>query len=275
MRSKIYLLMLTLSMLSYFNTIIAADVDLLIKQKGDKKFYYLNVAVSNFKAEENPKNEDLYKGTALYFVLTAKETWELDDKFYEKTLQDIFFTQNEDTLPIMNSKPYYEGKKDLIKILISISKKLDTTKPFKVHISEKKFQESVEFIIPEELWQGYPGLRKKYDEAVALNSAGQIIASFSAFSELLKADLITIFSFYQEAINLRNSIFVNNYQDILDTFIKIRMDKSLTVENRLDSLNVLVDRYGILIDSLTYDTTAVPETVETLNIQRNDAIKKR
>lgn len=275
MRSKFIFSVLTLSILSIVYSAIAADVDLLVKQKGDKKFYYLNIAASDFKAETDPPNEEFYKGTAFYFVMTAKENWELDEKFHEKTLPDIFFTQNEDTLKILNSKPFYGDKKDISKILISISKKLDTTKPFTVHINSGKQVESVEFLLPEDLWPGYPLLRKQFDEAVALNGADKKIEAFRKMSELLKSDKLPIFSFYQEAIDIRNSIFISNFQNVLDAFLKIRMDKELTVINRLDSLNVLVIRYGILIDSLVYDTTATPKIVEALNIQRNDAIKKR
>ena len=255
--------------------VYAVDVTLLVDRRGlvRKKDCYIRISLSDSKGQLNPSNEAFYQGEYLRFVITSKDGWRLDDNFVEDVLPNIIFEQGDQKYRIIRSNPSYEGNK-ITKIIVSINKKLDTSQLFTVSISHGDISSRAQFDLPQEMWQGYPQLLKEFETSKQTYEMGLHLGSFTQLTALLGNPQLTKFTFYEDVANLRRAAYSGYHQSIVDDFIKIRLDTTLTDESKLGQLEDLYQRYIILIDSMVFDTSVVSPDLEKLSEIRADAVKR-
>ncbi|NQS97421.1 MAG: hypothetical protein HQ591_03120 [candidate division Zixibacteria bacterium] len=255
--------------------VYAVDVTLLVNRRGfpRKKDCYIRISLSDSKGQLNPSNEAFYQGEYLRFVITSEGDWKLDDDFLNDVLPSIIFEQGNQVFKILKSEPSYDGKK-ISKILISVQKELDTSQPFTVSIARKDITDNAQLFLPQEMWQGYPQLMKEFETSKQTYELGLHLGSFTQLTALLDNPQLSKFTFYEDVANLRRAAYSGYHQSIVDDFIKIRLDTTLTDESKLSQLRDLNQRYIILIDSMVFDTSVVSPDLEKLSEIRADAVKR-
>ncbi len=256
--------------------LFSAEVDILGDRRGviKKRELFIKITLTDAAGKPGPSNEAVYGSDKLFFSISPVGEWEFDSGYLERLLPSMSFVQLNKVCRIQQQTPILEEDK-IAWVLIQIPRIFDLTQPFTISIQLKGVEGEAQMQLPEQLWPDYTLLQSEFNLANMAKEANNPAVAFEKLTKMSENPNLPRLSFYKDVTEIRKKIFNDYFQAILSDFTRIRLDTTITTDTKLSSLNQLMTRFDVLLDTMRFDSLAQTPDAASLKEMRATAKNNR